>query len=85
MKYLAANDVLLGDVGSPLLWAGYEIADQTLRLLAGTSPLPTTAENVPLELFTKDNFTASEISQDEWTWYGPPTFIAGYKQLWGVS
>jgi ribose transport system substrate-binding protein len=85
MKYLSSNDVLLGDVGSPLLWAGYEIADQTLRLLAGATPLPTTAENVPLELFTKDNFTVSEINNDEWTWYGTPTFIAGYKQLWGVS
>jgi ribose transport system substrate-binding protein len=85
MKYLVGNDVLLGDVGSPLLWAGYEIADQTLRLLAGQSPLPTSAENVPLELFTSANFNSTEITQDEWTWYGPPAFIAGYKQLWGVS
>ena len=85
MKYLVGSDVLLGDVGSPLLWAGYEIADQTLRLLAGQSPLPTSAENVPLELFTSANFTSTEITQDEWTWYGPPTFIAGHKQLWGVS
>ena len=85
MKYLVANDVLLADVGSPLLWAGYEIADQTLRLLAGQAPLLTSAENVPLELFTSDNFSASQINDDEWTWYGTPTFIAGYKQLWGVS
>jgi ribose transport system substrate-binding protein len=72
------------DIGSPLEWSGYAIADQCFRVLAGVKPLA--SENIPLRTFDKDNISSIDLSKPESTWYGNQTdFKAEYAKLWGIS
>lgn len=72
------------DVGSPLEWSGWAIADQSFRVMA-KAPLSKN-ENIPLRIFDKDNIKSIDLSQPESSWYGGATdFKAEYMKLWGVS
>jgi ribose transport system substrate-binding protein len=78
------SDPLWIDVGSPLEWSGWAIADQSFRVLA-KAPLSTN-EHIPLRIFDKDNIGSIDLSQPESSWYGTATnFKSEYEQLWGVS
>jgi ribose transport system substrate-binding protein len=69
------------DVGSPNDWFGYSIADQVLRVLTGTAPVP--SENNPLRLFVPSDITSLDLSQESPDWYGNVDYVAGYQKLWG--
>src|SRR5262249_55617021 len=72
------------DIGSPLGWSGWAIADQSFRLLAGQKPL--LDEKIPLRTFDRDNIGQIDLSQPESTWYGTKTnYEAEYSKLWGVG
>ncbi len=78
------TDPLWVDVGSPLEWSGWAIADQSFRVLA-KAPLSAN-ENIPLRIFDKDNISSIDLTQAESSWYGTATdFKSQYMQLWGVS
>lgn len=77
MKSMASHDVIIADVGSPLKWFGYGVADETLRVITGHPAIAN--ERVPLRVF--DNSNLPNLKKDESTWYGA-NFQAGYKKLW---
>jgi ribose transport system substrate-binding protein len=77
MKSMARHDVIVADVGSPLKWFGFAVADETLRVITGHPAIAN--ERVPLRLF--DNSNLPNLKKDESTWYGA-NFQAGYKKLW---
>ena len=80
MHSMASGDVIVADIGSPLKWFGYAVADQTLRVITGNPAVAD--EHVPLRLFDRSNLP--DLSADESTWYGP-NFQADYSKLWQLS
>ncbi|MCX2749992.1 substrate-binding domain-containing protein [Arthrobacter sp. MI7-26] len=64
-------------VHSPLAWAAWATADQTLRVLTGMAPLADT--KIPLRLFDKSNIP--DLNAPESTWEGAD-FKSGYSALW---
>jgi len=86
MSYMTESDHILGaDIGTPLDWTGFILADQTLRLLVGAKPLRPTAEPVPLRLFTPSNFTAKVQAEPQTAWYGKTNYRKLYFKLWGLK
>jgi ABC-type sugar transport system substrate-binding protein len=80
----SSSNPLAVDIGSPLEWSGYAIADQSFRVLAGVKPV--VSEKIPLRTFDKDNISSIDLSKPESTWYGDQTdFKAEYAKLWGIS
>jgi ribose transport system substrate-binding protein len=80
-----SDHVLAADVGNPLGWAGYILADQALRALTGKAPVPSADEQVPLRLFTPTNFSSSELNTNPDTWFGSTDYASEYQKLWGVG
>jgi ABC-type sugar transport system substrate-binding protein len=86
-----SGDPLTCDVGSPLGWSGYAIADDALRLLSGVTPIcpappPCGAgEKIPLRIFDRTNIQQYDLNASDATWYGPTDYKASYKTLWGLS
>lgn len=86
MSYMTDPDHILGaDIGTPLDWTGFILADQTLRLLVGAKPLPPTKEPVPIRMFTPSNFTKAVQAAPSTTWYGKTNYRAHYFKLWGLK
>jgi ribose transport system substrate-binding protein len=85
------GDPLTCDVGSPLGWSGYAIADDALRLLSGVTPIcpappPCGAgEKIPLRIFDRTNIQQYDLNASDATWYGPTDYKAEYKKLWGLA
>ncbi|HXW81367.1 MAG TPA: substrate-binding domain-containing protein [Acidimicrobiales bacterium] len=82
LKDLVDHDVVVADIGSPVGWMGWAVADQTLRALTGTAPVA--SENVPLRLFSAANIGSININKPESTWYGV-NYPAKFEQLWGLG
>ncbi|MFI7067653.1 sugar ABC transporter substrate-binding protein [Kribbella sp. NPDC050124] len=79
-----SGNPLAVDVGAPLAWSGWAIADQCFRLLAGEKPV--VDENIPLRTFDRDNIDEIDLSKPDATWYGTNTdFQAEYLKLWKVG
>ncbi|WP_238428437.1 sugar ABC transporter substrate-binding protein [Frankia nepalensis] len=85
LQMLAAKNFLYVDAGQASTFQGWVDADAVLRLMLGT-PLP---EYEPVvRLFTRENVTGLNLTPEgEATgeWYGPTTFPAQFKALWGLS
>ena len=69
------------DVGQGNRWIGWATADQTLRVLAGETPVE--EENIPVRVWTEENASEATGPNDE-DGYGE-SFVAGYEKLWGVG
>ncbi len=80
MESMAKHDVIIANVGTPIEYAGWAEADQSLRLATGHPPVAT--EKIPLRLF--DNSNMPNLKLPERDWYGV-NFQAGYEKLWGLS
>jgi ribose transport system substrate-binding protein len=80
-----SDHVLAADVGNPLGWAGYILADQALRAVTRQAPIPSADEQVPLRLFTSTNFSAAELKTNPGTWFGPTDYASDYAKLWGLG
>jgi ribose transport system substrate-binding protein len=86
-----SGDPLTCDVGSPLGWSGYAIADSALRILSGVaapcaSPPPCgSGEKIPLRTFDRTNITQFDLTGSDALWYGPTDYKVEYKKLWGIS
>ena len=80
MESMAKHDVIIANVGTPIEYAGWAEADQSLRLATGHPPVAT--EKIPLRLF--DNSNMPKLKLPERDWYGV-NFQAGYEKLWGLS
>ena len=60
-------------------------ADEAYRLILGQD---TVEENIPMRLFTRDNVKDLQLTnaaQSDGSWYGPTTYPADFKKLWGVG
>jgi ribose transport system substrate-binding protein len=79
---LAKSSPLAADVGGPNQWFGVALADETLRVLAGQTPV--VDEHIPLRLFTRANINTIDPAKDESTWYGSVNPICEYHKLWGL-
>ena len=86
-----AGDPLTCDVGSPLGWSGYAIADSALRLMSGVAvpcPAPNpcgSGEKIPLRTFDRTNIVQFDLNGSDALWYGPTDYKLEYKKLWGIS
>ncbi|MDA8373429.1 MAG: substrate-binding domain-containing protein [Actinomycetota bacterium] len=80
---LAKPSALAADVGGPNQWYGDALADETFRVLAGATVVP--SENVPLRLFTRANVNSINVNANESTWYGSVNYNCNYDKLWGMS
>jgi ribose transport system substrate-binding protein len=86
-----AGDPLTCDVGSPLGWSGYAIADDALRMLSGVKPICAApppcgeGEKIPLRIFDRTNIQQYDLNASDATWYGPTDYKAEYKKLWGLA
>jgi ribose transport system substrate-binding protein len=79
-----SGNPLAVDIGSPLAWSGWAIADQSFRLLANQKPV--VDEKIPLRTFDRDNIGEIDLSKPESTWYGTKTnYETEYEKLWGVG
>jgi ribose transport system substrate-binding protein len=86
MQEMAKHNIIYVDVGSHNTYEGWAYADQALRLMTGTKPVPN--EFVPIRVFTRDNVGSLQLTQaatDSGVWFGPATYVAEYKKLWGVG
>lgn len=83
MEFLTNGEIQM-DIGESNPWLAWAAADQTLRAIVG---VPTVrVENVPLRVFTAENFPSEVGSEsDPSTWYGPVDFMAEYKKLWELG
>lgn len=81
MQSMSQKDVIAADLGGPLAWMGWAIADQALRVITGNKPVAN--ENVPLRMFDRSNLNKINLKKPEATWYGV-NFAAAYKKLWGL-
>src|SRR5438128_3089250 len=76
------GDPLTCDVGSPLAWSGYGIADDALRLLSGVTPIGKSpppcgaGEKIPQRIFDRTNIQQYDLNASEATWYGPTDYKA---------
>jgi len=85
----AANRVVC-DVAEDMNWDGWATMDQALRILTGTAPVA--SENLPLRLWTANNWFTEGVGLAGMTF--PPTidagfgdpdlYINGYRTLWGL-
>jgi ABC-type sugar transport system substrate-binding protein len=86
-----AGDPLTCDVGSPLGWSGYAIADDALRILSGVKPICAApppcgeGEKIPQRIFDRTNIQQYDLNASDATWYGPTDYKAAYRKLWGLS
>ena len=78
-----SGDPLTCDVGSPLGWSGYAIADGALRILAGEKPLK--GEGIPLRTFDRTNIQSVDLNASDATWYGTTDYKTQYKKLWSLA
>ncbi|WP_259313578.1 sugar ABC transporter substrate-binding protein [Capillimicrobium parvum] len=83
MQALKRKDMVLADIGSPLVWLGWGAIDQTARILSGKPPVE--SENLPNRLFDASNIDSLDLSKPEEAWYGPADFRTEYKKLWGQN
>jgi len=74
------NNVAGADVGSPAVWEGWAVADETLRILTGQPAVTDT--KIPERLFTKNNIGDFNVSTPEATWYGSVDLAKSFKALW---
>lgn len=70
------------DVGESAGWLGWAFADQALRVLTGTTPVPD--EHTPVRIWDSSNVAQTGTPPVVNQGYGS-AYIAGYKQLWGLS
>jgi ribose transport system substrate-binding protein len=83
MKFLTGGRIDM-NIGESNPWLAWAAADQALRALAGAEPVAD--ENVPLRVFTKENFPSGVGKEsDPSTWYGSADFKAEYRKLWQIG
>ncbi|WP_165494972.1 sugar ABC transporter substrate-binding protein [Actinomadura roseirufa] len=70
------------DIGAPLGWAGWAVADQSLRILTGAAPV--NDEKIPLRVFDKANAKGIDFKGAETAIYGG-SYVNEYKRLWGLG
>ena len=70
------------DLGTPLDWTGWSIADQSLRILAGQDPVKD--EQIPARVFDQDNAKDIDFKGPESEIYGGD-YENEYKKLWGLE
>ncbi|HEX2097314.1 MAG TPA: sugar ABC transporter substrate-binding protein [Solirubrobacterales bacterium] len=83
MEFLVNGDIEM-DIGESNPWLAWAAADQALRAVVGEKPVKD--ENVPLRVFTAENFPSEVGSEDDpTTWYGDVDFEEEYRKLWGLK
>jgi ribose transport system substrate-binding protein len=66
-------------------YAGWALADEALRLGAGSAPV---SEPFPSRLFTRQNIGSIQVTaadQDSGAWFGNDSYQSEFAKLWGVG
>lgn len=82
LQLMQQGNVIAMDSGESFDWLGWALADDSLRILTATKPVPT--ENVKLRAFTKANVNEAGTPPQVNKGYGN-AYITGYKALWGLK
>jgi ribose transport system substrate-binding protein len=82
MEEMQNGGVIKSDVGSPVAWMGWAVADQTMRVMNGEEPLEDVG--IPLRMFDESNIGEIDLSEPESAWYGVD-FASEYEKLWGLK
>lgn len=83
MEFLLDGKIEM-NIGESNPWLAWAAADQALRAVAGVEPVKD--ENIPLRVFTAENFPSGVGSEDDpTTWYGTVDFEQEYRKLWGAG
>ncbi|MBS1879342.1 MAG: sugar ABC transporter substrate-binding protein [Actinobacteria bacterium] len=82
MEELAKGGVIKADIGSPVAWMGWAVADQGLRVMNGEPPLENV--DIPFRLFDESNIKEINLKEPESTWYGV-NYQQEYEKLWGLG
>lgn len=82
LEELEKGGVIAADLGSPVGWMGWAIADQAMRVMNGEPPLEDVG--IPFRMFDESNIGEIDLKAPEDTWYGVD-FAKEYEQLWGVG
>jgi ribose transport system substrate-binding protein len=85
LQMLADQNYLYAEVGQASAFQGWIDADAAIRLVLGVA-LP--EYTIPVRIFTRDNIGSVKLTADaeaSGEWYGPTTYPAQFKTLWGLS
>jgi ribose transport system substrate-binding protein len=82
LQDLQKGNAVTMDLGESYSWLGYALADQTMRVMTGNTPVPD--EKVPVRAFTTANVGDTGHPPAVNTGYGN-AYLNGYKKLWGLS
>lgn len=85
LRMVKAKGLLYANVGQASAFQGWASADAVLRQMLGKPVQPVTT---PIRLFTRDNVGGIRLAtaaEDSGEWFGPTTFPAQYKKLWGAG
>ena len=80
MVEMKNHDVVYANIGTPIEYAGWAMADQALRLMTGNRPVANA--KIAFRLFDRTNIP--NLDNPERTWYHV-NFKLAYKKLWGLS
>ena len=80
LKMVKQGDIVTMDVAENLEWIGYAIVDQSMRIMGGLKPVM--SERVPLRIFDRSNICqAGSTFTSGWG----PSYVRGYRKLWGLG
>jgi ribose transport system substrate-binding protein len=82
LKDIESHHVMAMDVGENPVWIGWATADQSLRMLTGTTPVQ--SEHTVTRIFTASNIAQTGTPPQDGQGYGT-AYITGYDGLWGVK
>jgi ribose transport system substrate-binding protein len=85
LQMVKDKNYLYAEVGQASAYQGWADADAAIRLMLAL-PLPT--YTIPVRIFTRDTIdsvTLTAAAEASGEWYGPTSFPAQFKTIWGVS
>jgi ribose transport system substrate-binding protein len=85
LQMLAKKSFLYADVGQASAYQGWASADSIMRMMLHQ---PVQINTIPIRIFTRANVGSVALTTaaaDSGAWFGPATYQAQFKKLWGVG
>lgn len=85
LELMKKKQYLYADASIDFSYQAWAEADLAFRQILG---MPLVNVSVPMRLFTRQNVgtvALTQAAQDNGSWFGPTTFVASFKKLWGVK
>ncbi len=86
MQEVKAHGAQVADIGANRNYLGWSAMDRLVRMILG-KPAPTKV-TVPVRVFDATNIGSVKLNQADslsGIWYGPTTYQAAFKKLWGLG